>query len=169
PERWLPESDPVGATEALHSVEAAGRDALGELDALMSTLDGSPPQDAEPLPAGGRPSVASLIDGEVLAGMRVELVTHGEPRGLDAGIELSLYRIVQEALTNVRKHAPGANARVELIYAPDGVQVEVSDSGRPPATTVDDPVPGAGQGLVGIEERASLFGGHAEAGPTPGG
>jgi signal transduction histidine kinase len=165
--RWLTESDPHRAAEALGSVEAAGQEALCELHNLVGALDTVPTNGADPLPEGGGPSVISLVDGEVVAGMRVELITHGEPHELDAGLELSLYRIVQEALTNVRKHAPGASARVELTYTRESVEVDVTDSGRCATAALESGVPGARQGLIGIEERSALFGGHFEAGPTP--
>jgi signal transduction histidine kinase len=81
-------------------------------------------------------------------------------------MELSLYRIIQEGLTNVRKHAPGARVWVELSYTPEGVEVELTDKGgRGP--DADGAIPGGGQGLVGIAERVALFGGRVEAGPTP--
>ena len=80
-----------------------------------------------------------------------------------------MYRIAQEALTNIRKHAPGARAWIQIRYSPDAVDIEILDIGRrrriiaPPA----EPLPGAGLGLVGIAERAALFGGEAHFGPTP--
>ncbi len=101
----------------------------------------------------------------VEAGLRVELLIEGEPGLLDAGLELAVYRIIQEALTNIRKHAPGARAWVEVRLSRDAVEIEVTDTGQA-AGASSSGVPGAGQGLVGIAERAALFGGEAEAGPT---
>jgi signal transduction histidine kinase len=163
--RWLFESDPPRAELALGSVERAGDEALRELHALVGSLGDAADRGHEPLPAGEHLTVRSLVGEAVESRMRVELIVYGEPHRLPAGLEVSLYRIVQEALTNVRKHAPGASTRVVLRYTPEGVEVDVTDAGGRGA--LDQPaVPGAGQGLIGIAERAALFGGRAEAGPT---
>ncbi len=162
--RRIADRDRIQADQALAAVKRAGQEALHELLWLVGTPDGDAPM--EPIPARGQLTIRSLVDGEIRAGMQVELLVDGEGRVLDAGLELSLYRIVQEALTNIRKHAPGARAWVELRYAPEGVEVVVTDSGcgpnGPPQT-----FKGGRQGLVGIQERVALFGGHAEAGPLP--
>jgi signal transduction histidine kinase len=97
-------------------------------------------------------------------GVTVELLVDGDPGPIDQGLAMSLYRVVQEALTNVRKHAPGARAWVELRYRPDGVEVEVTNTGSGEQSSRS--VPGAGHGLIGIAERAALYGGSADAGPT---
>jgi signal transduction histidine kinase len=90
---------------------------------------------------------------------------NGDPRGLSATIELSAYRIVQEALTNARRHAPGANVRVELDYQGDKLAVRVRDDGAGPSAAAG---PG-GHGLLGMRERATMLGGHFAAGPAAGG
>jgi signal transduction histidine kinase len=163
--RWLAESDPLQADQALSGVERAGEEALRELHSLVGLL-GSMATPSQPFPTDEQLTIRSALDREVDAGMDVELAITGAPRELDAGLGLSVCRIVQEALTNVRKHAPGARAWVVLRYTPEGVEVEVTDTGG--GTPVGSPsVPGAGHGLVGIAERAGLFGGRAEAGPTP--
>ncbi|MDP9343171.1 MAG: histidine kinase [Actinomycetota bacterium] len=162
--RWLAESDRLQADQALAAVERAGQEALRELHSLVSSMDGE--AKVAPIPTGERFTIQSLVDREIRAGMEVELIVDGEPHELNAGLDLSLYRVVQEALTNVRKHAPGARAWVRLLYSAEGVKVEVTDSGALSATRAVQTVPGAGQGLVGIRERAALFGGRAEAGPT---
>jgi signal transduction histidine kinase len=162
--RWLAESDPLRADQALGAVELAGQEAFRELRSLVGSLDGVPLASAMP-PIREQLTIRSLVDQEIAAGMRVELFIDGEPRRLDGGVKLSLYRIVQEALTNVRRHAPGARTRVALRFTLDGVEVEVTDGGGN-GNGHRQTVPGAGQGLVGIAERAALFGGHAEAGPT---
>jgi signal transduction histidine kinase len=166
--RALAHNDPVRAGEALAAVEQTGREATSELDSLLGRLGLGGVDRAESLLEPEDRSVTSLVDHAIDAGLRVELVIDGAPAPLDAGLELAVYRIVQEALTNVRKHAPGARTWVEIRYSPDGVELEVTDTG---AATVTSSllVPGAGQGLVGIAERAALFGGEAEAGPTPAG
>jgi signal transduction histidine kinase len=166
--RWLGESDPVKAREALRAVEAAGGQALNELDTLVGSLDPVDRDREEALPANAHLEVRTLVEEAAAAGMGVELVCRGDPRPLAAGLEVSLYRIVQEALTNVTKHAPGAIARVELRYVPEGIEIEVTDQGGHPDAN-QSPIPGAGQGLIGISERAALFGGRSECGQTPDG
>jgi signal transduction histidine kinase len=165
--RWLSEVDPVRAERALDSVDRAGRQALRELNSLVGTLQPSSVDGAEPLPAPDHLGIPELVEQAIGEGMAVEMVTRGEPRELGAGLEVSLYRIVQEALTNVRKHAPGARVWVELSYSPDRVDVEVTDTGGARENGEGSMVPGAGQGLVGIAERTALFEGSLEAGPTP--
>jgi signal transduction histidine kinase len=163
--RWLAESDPLKADRALRSVEAAGQEAIHELHSLVGSLGPSSPNGAEALPVDEQLTIRSLIDEAVDTGMNVELVIDGQPHPLNAGLENSLYRIVQEALTNVRKHAPGARVSVQLSYTPQAVELQVTDVGGRSAGG-PEPLPGSGQGLVGIAERAALFGGHAEAAPT---
>jgi signal transduction histidine kinase len=165
--RWLADTDPAKADASLRSVESAGGEALRELNALVGSLDTSSIETRSPF-GDAEDTIRSLVERQAEAGMKVELIVRGEPPDPDAGLELSAYRIVQEALTNVRKHAPGARAWVDLEYTSDGLQIEVTDSGGH-AVRRAGPVPGAGQGLVGIAERAALFGGHAEAGVTPDG
>ncbi len=165
--RELAETDPQKADQALRSVERAALEALRELDVLIEELGLVSPSRIGALPAQDELSIRSLVDQHVEAGTRVDLIVHGSPHPIGAGLEMSLYRIVQEALTNAGKHAPGARVWVELRYSLDGVEVEVTDAGG--ATPDAPPVPGAGHGLVGITERAALFGGRAEYGPTPAG
>jgi signal transduction histidine kinase len=163
--RALVATNPSRAREALDAVDSAGREALRELDSLMSSLGSDPVDAPESLPEGEHLSIRSLVDHAVSAGMHIELSIEAEPDALDPGLEISLYRIVQEAMTNVRKHASGARAWIEVRYSPQTVEVEVIDSGSP-TQLVERGVPGAGQGLIGIGERAALFGGEMEAGPT---
>jgi signal transduction histidine kinase len=94
-----------------------------------------------------------------MAGLPVELDLAGKRRTLPPGVELAGYRIVQEALTNVMKHAPGARARVRVAFEAESLQLEVEDDG-----TRSGPA-GAGYGLAGMQERASMYGGSVEAGP----
>jgi signal transduction histidine kinase len=96
-------------------------------------------------------------------GLPVEAVVEGAPRPLPPGVDLSVFRIVQEALTNTLKHAPGASARVLLRYEGSALEVEIADDGPGPANG------GGGHGLVGMRERAQLFGGTLESGRRPGG
>jgi signal transduction histidine kinase len=104
-----------------------------------------------------------LLERAHAAGVNVELSVSGAPRPLPAGVELSAYRIVQEALTNVIKHSGSDRASVELRYRDDGLQLQILDHGAGPSTSGQ-----SGHGLVGMRERVALFGGSLEAGPVDG-
>jgi signal transduction histidine kinase len=154
------ETQPGRAREALASIESTGREALTELRRLLGrvrTDDGS----LAPLPGLAR--LEELISQVRTAGLKVELNVEGEPHELPAGVDLSAYRIVQEALTNTLKHAQASNATVLVKYAPDALEVEVIDDGLGPAANGGE----RGQGLIGMRERAALFGGQLRAGPAP--
>jgi signal transduction histidine kinase len=165
--RALAVGNPSRAREALTAVDRAGVDALGELSLLMSSL-GSDPPDADPSHSNDEgPSVRSLVAHAKAAGVQVELSIEGEPDDLDPALEISVYRIVQEAMTNVSKHAPGARTWIRIRYSAQAVEIEVTNSGAPAGPEpAHEAVPGAGQGLIGIAERAALFGGEIDAGPT---
>jgi signal transduction histidine kinase len=155
------EHDPVRAREALGSIRRAGNDALEEMRRLLGILR----HEDEELTLAPQPSIARLDEllGQARAGgLPVELVVDGQPRQLAPGVELAAYRIVQEALTNSRKHAGAAHARVIIRYAPDALELDVVDNGRP-----SQPGEGTGHGLVGMRERAALYGGVLEAGAGP--
>jgi signal transduction histidine kinase len=167
--RALAERHPERADEALVLVEETGQDAIRELSSVLNDLGVGVAESSPSLPRPEHRDVASLVDHAIDAGLRVTLHIEGDRGGgSDPGLEMALFRIVQEALTNVRKHAPAARAWVEIRYSSDGVEVDVTDSGDP-AKLAAPVVPGAGQGLVGIAERATLFGGESDAGPTPDG
>jgi signal transduction histidine kinase len=106
-----------------------------------------------------------LADRARRAGAEVDLGTEGDLESLPAGLQLASYRILQEALTNVLKHAPGAAAEVAIRRTPRSLEIEVTDRGGPPATSRAR----AGHGLVGMRERVALYAGELEAGPLPGG
>ncbi len=165
--RALATSHPDRAREALEAVRLMGNEALEELGSLMGSLEAERREGSadEPIADDDRRDVASLVERVVAAGLRAELGVRGDPRPLGAALELSVYRIVQEALTNARKHAPGARVWVEIVYGAGGVDIVVTDSGSGAPTTLA--VAGAGQGLIGIGERAALFGGHADSGLMP--
>jgi signal transduction histidine kinase len=154
----------AGSTrEVLETIEHIGRASLEEMRRLVGMLrsDEGDPRAPQPglcdLPA----LVAQVRDG----GLPVELDVQGERRTLPAGIELSAYRIVQEALTNVLKHAGEARASVQVRYGRTSLELEVADDGTGGAS----PVAGGGHGLVGMRERVALYGGRFEAGYRPGG
>ncbi len=165
-------SHPDRAAGALEAIEATGRQALDEMRRLLGVLrDPSPDGRAEAAtrePQPGLDRLGALLAECRTAGQHVALVQLGEPRPLPAGIDLSAYRVVQESLTNVRKHAGPAEAEVVLAYQPDSLVVTIRDDGRGAAalTPVGD---GQGQGLVGMGERLALFGGELRAGPRVGG
>ena len=155
------DTQPSRAREALGSIESSGREALTELRRLLGrvrTGDGS----LTPLPGLAR--LDDLISQVRSAGLDVELNVEGEPQELPAGVDLSAYRIVQEALTNTLKHAQASRATVLVKYAGDAVEVEVVDDGRGPSANGSE----RGQGIIGMRERAALFGGRLRAGPAPG-
>ena len=162
----LLDRQPEEARKALVAVEATSRQALVEMRRLLGVLR----QEAEPrgslAPAPGLAELEALAAEVARAGVRVEARIEGTPFPLPAGLELSAYRIVQEALTNVVRHAGPATARVAVRYAPGRVAVEVVDDGR---GGDPDGRRHGGLGIAGMRERAALYGGTLEAGPLPGG
>jgi signal transduction histidine kinase len=156
--------DPEGASRAMHAVETAGRQALDELRHLLGVL--RPDADGEALgPQPGLADLPRLVDQFRAAGLEVSLTMDGAQPDLPARVDLSVYRIVQEALTNALKHAgPNARTEVRLRTGSRGVDIEVLDDGR--GGTI---LTGSGHGIVGMRERALLLGGRLDAGPRPGG
>ncbi|MQA95312.1 MAG: hypothetical protein GEV11_11935 [Streptosporangiales bacterium] len=162
-------SRPEEAREALTAITETGRSALAEMRNLVVVLR---TDDDGPPPAPGRapqPGVAQLetLAGQLReAGLAVRLTTEGEPAPLPPGVDLTVYRVVQEALTNTLKHGgPETTAEVLLRYEPRALHVSVRDDGRgAPATTRDDP-DRPGHGILGMRERVSLYGGELRAGP----
>lgn len=157
---------PDQATEALASVEAVGRQALDELRRVLGVLRSVPAADGtdDRAPQPGLDAVALLAEQVREAGLPVDVQVEGDVRPLPVGVDLSAYRIVQEALTNALKHAGPARASVTLRYGADGVELEVVDDGRGAASPA-----GNGHGLLGMRERVELFGGELKVGPRPGG
>jgi signal transduction histidine kinase len=124
---------------------------------------GVDPVALEPQP--GLADLQALLDRSRSAGVNVELAVQGAVRPLPQGVDLSAFRIVQEALTNVVKHAGRARARVQLTYGPDALELTIVDSGRGMA---GGPAANGGHGLIGMRERTALFGGTLTAGPRDG-
>jgi signal transduction histidine kinase len=145
--------------EVLQTIEQIGRGALTEMRRLVGMLrsDGEDPLAPQP----GLDDVATLVGQVCEAGLPVELTVEGERRDLPAGIELSAYRIVQEALTNALKHAGDAHAQVSIRYGADSLELEIADDGSGGAARA---VAGGGHGLVGMRERVALYGGRFDAG-----
>lgn len=150
---------PERTADALGSIQETGRQALTE----MSTLLGILREDGEEIglaPSPGLNDLERLLEQTRTGGLPVELRVTGPVRPVPAGIGLSVYRVVQEALTNTRKHARGARAVVCVTYSPDAIAVEVVDDGLPSGNGY-----GGAQGLVGMRERVAVYGGSLSAGP----
>jgi signal transduction histidine kinase len=163
------ESRPEEVGKALSAIEATSRATLEELRRLLGVLR----QDSEPqaslAPVPGLADLEGLLGEVAKAGLAVRLQVEGTPSPLPAGVDLSAYRIVQEALTNVVKHAGPARAQVVVGYHDRDVTVEILDDGRGAATSTGEGRAGTGHGLIGMRERVAAFGGDLEAGPGPGG
>ena len=164
-------ASPDEATTALLAVEASGRTAMIELQhllGLLSPVDGmQSPGEEPPRPQPGLDRLRPLIDRVAAAGLPAELTVSGWPHALPPGLDLAAYRVVQEALTNVMKHAGQARTAVRLDYRPDELIIDVSDDGPPAAAPTANP--DGGRGLLGLRERVSLYGGAFDAGPRPAG
>jgi signal transduction histidine kinase len=156
--------DARGSTrEVLETIERSGRGALIEMRRLVGMLRSDPGDPLTPQP--GLSDLPMLVTQVREAGLPVELTVEGEQRELPAGIELSAYRIVQEALTNALKHAGDANARVHVHYGPESLELEITDDGAGGPVRAS----GGGHGLVGKSERVALYGGRFQASRNPGG
>lgn len=168
--RYAAADHPAQAVKALENIADTGRQALIEMRRVLGVLR-EEDSDAGRAPQPGIGSIPDLIRGvreswPAGPAQRVRFAVHGEPRPLDDGPSLAVFRVVQEALTNVIKHAgPRASVDVTLTYGDDALDVAVDDDGRG-AASLDD---GAGGGLIGMRERVSVYGGTCAAGPRPGG
>jgi signal transduction histidine kinase len=156
---------PEKAAESLEAIRQASDEALGELHAMLGVLrdgdDGRPPLS----PAPGLAELDALVAQAGGAGVEVQVSVEGEPRRLPSAVDLTAYRVVQESLTNVVRHAGASRARVTVSHRAGGVVVEVVDDGRGGAA--GNGSGGSGQGIVGMRERARALGGTLEAGPRP--
>ncbi|MFI6787949.1 sensor histidine kinase [Nonomuraea sp. NPDC050383] len=160
-------TEPEQARTALGHVREAGKEALEELRTTVGLLRSPGSRDdllTEPAP--GLDRLPELADSFTAAGLRLGWLVHGDPRPLPAPVDLAAFRIVQEALTNVSKHAPRATATVRIGYAADKVIVDVADDGRSDAGGTSS---GTGHGLIGMRERALSVDGTFLAGPVDGG
>jgi signal transduction histidine kinase len=168
--------DPELARNLALSIEDVGREAMDEMRHLLGVLRASSEtadagEDAATEALGPQPGLdrlPALVEQMRQAGVAVDVTVRGASRALPPAVALSAYRIVQEALTNVLKHAGPASARVLVEYGDAGVVLSVTDDGRGAAANLSGPAP-RGHGLVGMRERAALFGGELAAGPRPGG
>jgi signal transduction histidine kinase len=162
-------TDPDRALEALLAVEETGRQALDELRRLLYVLrpDQLRPDhiDTALAPQPGLDNLPELVESVRGTGLPVELVTDGVVRPVAPGLGLTVYRIVQEALTNTLKHAAAHQVRVLVNYGPQQLQVEVRDDGSRPSHTTAKSSGEGGHGLAGMRERAALYGGEVHVGP----
>jgi signal transduction histidine kinase len=163
------ERDSTVTATALEAIENTGRETLDELRGLLGVLRTAPPPASALEPAPTLADLPALLrrvpqvrDGDAPA-LDAELVVVGEPRPLPPGLELAAYRIAQEALTNVVRHAGASHAVVRVEYGPEALRINVHDDGRGSRTS-PSPEQGTGHGIVGMRERAALYGGDVSAG-----
>jgi signal transduction histidine kinase len=167
--RIVHDTDPAAAVRTLATIETTARQALAELSRLLGVIRREEGAGASPrAPQPGLDHLDALVERARNAGLDVELVVRGRHRALPAALDLSAYRIVQEAITNAMRHAPRAHVQVALRYGGRDLELRVTDdgsgSGQPAAGE-----PATGHGLIGIRERVALFGGELEAGPRASG
>ncbi len=160
-------ADPERAAETLARIAGSAREALGDLRRLLGVLrDDGDEGDGGRSPQPGLAGLPGLVEEMRAAGVPVAVRIEGDPVAVASAVDVSAYRIVQEALTNVLRHAPGARADVVVRFGADAVEIEVGNERRPnghaPRTH------GPGHGLVGMRERAALLGGRLDAGPADG-
>ncbi|GAA0335045.1 histidine kinase [Actinoallomurus spadix] len=162
---YMVDIDPARAKRAMETIGATGRQALTEMRRMLGVLREE--DDAGSYaPQPGIEQLSELVGQIRSAGLPVGLTVQGVPSELPTALQLTVYRIVQEALTNTRKHAgPAATAEVNLHYGDDAVEIRIRDDGRGAAALSD----GKGHGLVGMNERAALYGGSVRSGPRSGG
>jgi signal transduction histidine kinase len=169
--RYAAAADPAAATGALEAIAATGRQALTDMRALLGVLREGGGEEFAPQPDVA--AIPALVEDVRASGLDVDLIVEGSSQPMPAGPQLAAYRIVQESLTNVLKHAgPAGRAWVRLHWRADVLELSVLDDGRGAAAAVagdDEKKDGSGQGLRGMHERALLHGGRLEAGPRPGG
>ncbi|GAA0615521.1 sensor histidine kinase [Streptomyces crystallinus] len=170
---YVMESAPDQAKIALETISMTGRQALAEMRRLLGVLrTGEHREAGEYVPQPDVEQIEELVEQVRTAGLTVDFKIEGTPRPLPSGVELTAYRIVQEALTNTRKHGgPEAGASVRLVYFDDGLGLLVEDDGRGAAHEMyeDGGADGQGHGLIGMRERVGMVGGTLDAGPRPGG
>ncbi|GHG26413.1 two-component sensor histidine kinase [Streptomyces hydrogenans] len=170
---YVMDTSPETAKQALETISTTGRQALAEMRRLLGILrTGEHREAGEYVPQPDVEQIEELVEQVRGAGLTVDLTVEGTPRELPTGVGLTAYRIVQEALTNTRKHGgPDVGASVRLVYFDDGLGLLVEDDGRgaPQEMYEDGGADGRGHGLIGMRERVGMVGGTLDAGPRPGG
>lgn len=166
--RYAARTDPQAAIAALETISVTGRQALNDMRALLGVLRQDDDQPLAPQPDAD--VIPDLVEQVRAGGLNVSLAINGRAQKLPPGPALAAYRIVQESLTNVLKHAgPSSQAWVQLNWEPQGLRIEVIDDGRGAGAGLNGIETGGGQGIRGMTERATLHGGRLEAGPRAGG
>ncbi|MEV5241819.1 sensor histidine kinase [Streptomyces cinnamoneus] len=170
---YVLDGSPEQAKQALETISSTGRQALAEMRRLLGVLrtDDSG-EGGEYVPQPDVEQIGDLVEQVRGAGLPVDFKVEGAPRPLPSGVELTAYRIVQEALTNTRKHGgPDVGASVRLTYFDDGLGLLVEDDGRGAQHELYEAggADGMGHGLIGMRERVGMIGGTLDAGPRPGG
>jgi signal transduction histidine kinase len=161
------ETRPELVRDTLASIESTGRQALTDMERMLGVLRGSElAHGLSPQPNLGHIDALAAHVSE--AGLPVEVTVEGTPAAIPPSVDLSAYRIIQEALTNALKHAGPAHACVAIRYWPDTLELEITDDGRGVTSNGDDD-DHAGRGLIGMRERVGMFGGELTVGPRPGG
>ncbi|WP_217207181.1 sensor histidine kinase [Streptomyces sp. AC550_RSS872] len=170
---YVLDAAPDQAKKALETISSTGRQALAEMRRLLGVLrTGEHQESGEYVPQPDVEQIDDLVQQCRSSGLPVDFKVEGTPRPLPSGVELTAYRIVQEALTNTRKHGgPNAGASVRLVYFDDGLGLLVEDDGKgaPHELYEDGGADGEGHGLIGMRERVGMVGGTLDAGPRPGG
>ncbi|MDC0772800.1 sensor histidine kinase [Streptomyces sp. HD] len=170
---YVLDAAPDQAKKALETISSTGRQALAEMRRLLGVLrTGEHQESGEYVPQPDVEQIDDLIQQCRTSGLPVDFKVEGTPRPLPSGVELTAYRIVQEALTNTRKHGgPNAGASVRLVYFDDGLGLLVEDDGKgaPHELYEEGGADGRGHGLIGMRERVGMVGGTLDAGPRPGG
>ncbi|MET7850175.1 sensor histidine kinase [Streptomyces avermitilis] len=170
---YVLDTAPDQAKKALETISSTGRQALAEMRRLLGVLrTGEHQEGGEYVPQPDVEQLDDLIEQCRTSGLPVDFKVEGTPRPLPSGVELTAYRIVQEALTNTRKHGgPNAGASVRLVYFDDGLGLLVEDDGKgaPHELYEEGGADGRGHGLIGMRERVGMVGGTLDAGPRPGG
>lgn len=159
----LPPNAAASTVETLALIERTGREALVEMRRLVDLM--SPDLDSGRHPPPGLAQLARLVGDVDAAGLRTELRIEGQPVSLPAGLDLSAYRVVQEALTNTLRHAGPAHAEVTLRFLPSVLEIDVVDDGSSQGMDSSSP----GRGLSGMRERVEVYGGTMSSGPRPNG
>ncbi|MER5177373.1 histidine kinase [Streptomyces sp. NPDC002896] len=163
--KHLARTNPEQMQKILNDLAATTSSALREMKATVGVLRQADDPDTSLEPSPGLARLPELISACESAGLKVTVTTEGEPRPLSPGVDLTAFRIVQEALTNVTKHAAAAAAHVRLTYSYDRLTITVADDGT--STSPTTPAPGKGFGLIGMRERAHSVGGDLQAGHRP--
>ncbi|MFF9122828.1 sensor histidine kinase [Streptomyces sp. NPDC014889] len=170
---YVLDAAPDQAKKALETISSTGRQALAEMRRLLGVLrTGEHREGGEYVPQPDVDQIEDLVEQCRGSGLPVDFRIEGTPRPLPSGVELTAYRIVQEALTNTRKHGgPNAGASVRLVYFDDGLGLLVEDDGKgaPHELYEEGGADGRGHGLIGMRERVGMVGGTLDAGPRPGG